>query len=329
MKALTGTLLALFLCVQASCTSAQAATPSANGVRFGWISRYNRGMQPEPIVDRYVGNIRAGIARAAGVTTVNLPGTPLQPDDYTRFCKSLHLRGFIESAVGFRNDALEVSAGGTAIVTDCDGQVFFAENGFKLEPRKSDEPAVTQLDAAEASAALALQQQFLAYRDTHESEWASMLAKGWIPANPAPAELEMARLTFALKNYGATLTMCSTLDPKVRAELLKARVVFGILHPATTDRLFVLGRIEDIINLDYLRAAANQKLGNPDLIQQPALEGAEWVLLLDRYVHREYTDQRTRPFTYLEGRITEMRAQYGALSSGIFAEAAGALSRPG
>jgi hypothetical protein len=328
VRALTGIVLALFLCVQASGAIARAATPSADGVRFGWISRYNRGMQPEPTVDRYVGNIRAGIARAAGVTTVNLPGTPLEPGDYIRFCKSLHLRGFIESAVGFRNDALEVSGGGTAVVTDCDGQVFFAENGFRLEPRKTGEPAATQLDEAEASAALALQQQFLAYRAAHRSEWASMLAKGWIPANPAPAELEMARLAFALKNYGTTLTMCSALDSKVRAELLKARVVFGILHPATTDRLYVLGRIEDIINLDYLRAAANQKLGNPDLIKQPAFEGAEWVLLLDRYVHREYTDETSRPFTYLEGRITEMKAQYTAVSSGVFTEAAQALSRP-
>jgi hypothetical protein len=327
MRALTGTVLALFLCVHACGAIAQSATPSADGVRFGYISRYNRGMQPEPIVDRYVGDIRARIARAAGVTTVDLPGTPLEPDDYIRFCKSLHLRGFIESAVGFRNDPLEVSGSGTAVVTDCDGQVFFADYGVKLEPRNTGEPAATQLDEAQENATLALQQKFLAYRAAHQSEWASLLAKGWIPANTAPAQLEMARIEFAFKNYGATLTTCSELDQKVRAELPKARVVYEIGHPATTDRLYVLGRIEDIINLDYLRAAANLKLGNPDLIKQPALEGAEWVLTLDRYVHREYPDETSRPFTYLEGRITEMRAQYTALSSSIFTEATKALSR--
>jgi hypothetical protein len=328
MRALTGTVLALFLCVQAGVAIAQAATPSANGVRFGYISRYNRGMQPEPIVDRYVGDIRARIARAAGITTVNLPGTPLEPDDYIRFCKSLHLRGFIESAVSFRSDALEAGSGSTAVVTDCDGQVFFADYGVKLEPRKTGEPAATQLDQAHEDATLALQQKFLAYRAAHQSEWSSLLAKGWIPANTAPAQLHMARIAFAVKNYGATLTLCSELDQNVRAELQKARVVFGIGHPATTDQLYVLGRIEDIINLDYLRAAANQKLGNPDLIKQPALEGAEWVLALDRYVHREYTDERSRPFTYLEGRIAEMKTQYNALAAGIFKEAAQAMSRP-
>jgi hypothetical protein len=328
MRALTGTVLALLFCVQASGAIAQAATPSGDGIRFGYISRYNRGMQPEPIVDRYVGDIRARIASAAGATTVDLPGTPLEPDDYTRFCKTLHLRGFIESAVGFRNDALEVNGRGSAVVTDCVGQVFFADFGAKLEPRNTAEPAAKQLDEAQENATLALQQKFVAYRSAHQSEWTSMLATGRLPANPAQAQLEIARLAFALKNYSATLTICNQLDAKVRAELLKARLVFGIGHPATTDQLYVLGRIEDMINLEYLRAAAKQKLGNADLVKQPALEGAEWVLWLDRYVHNQYSDETSRPFTYLEGRIAEARAQYTALSSSIFTEAADALSRP-
>ena len=63
-------------------------------------------------------------------------------------------------------------------------------------------------------------------------------------------------------------------------------------------------------------------------MKQPALEGAEWVLALDGYVHRQYSDESSRPFTDLQGRITEMRAQYTALSPGIFAEASDALSRP-
>jgi hypothetical protein len=151
------------------------------------------------------GDIRARIARAAGVTTVDLPGTPLEPDDYIKFCKSLHLRGFIESAVGFRNDALEVSCGGTAVITDCDGQVFFADYGVKLEPRNTGEPAATQLDEAQESATLTLEQNFLAYRAAHQSEWASLVANGSIPANTSPAQLEMARIEFALKNYGARI----------------------------------------------------------------------------------------------------------------------------
>jgi hypothetical protein len=316
----------VLLCLQAAGAIAQTATPSGSDIRFGYISRYNRGMQPAPIVDRYVANIRARIADAAAVTTVDLPGTPLEPDDYSRFCKSLGLRGFIESAVGFKSTALEVDGGGTAVVTDCAGQVFFAGNSLKIEARRAGVPAATQLDEAEEIATLALQLKFIAYRAAHPSEWTSLLATGWMPANPAPAEIEMARLTFGLKNYEATLTLCSELDQRVRDELQKARVVFGVQHPATTDRLYVLGRIEDIINLDYLRAAANQRLGKSALIEQPALEGAEWVLLLDRYVHREYTDETSRPFTYLEGRITEMRAQYTALSSGILTEATNALS---
>jgi hypothetical protein len=129
MRALTGVVLTLFLCVQASSADAQSAS-STEGIRFGYISRYNRGMQPEPIVDRYVGNIRARIARAAGVIAVDLPGTPLEPDDYRRFCKTLHLRGFIEAAVGYRTNALAVSGSGIAVVTDCDGQVVFAPGAY-------------------------------------------------------------------------------------------------------------------------------------------------------------------------------------------------------
>ena len=48
------------------------------------------------------------------------------------------------------------------------------------------------------------------------------------------------------------MSFVKSIDPKVRAELLKVRVMYTIQHPATTDRLYVLGRIEDIINLDYL-----------------------------------------------------------------------------
>jgi hypothetical protein len=148
MRLLTGAslLLAILIVVVPLCASARtpAASTSPDSVRFGWISRYNRGMQPDPIVDRYVGNIRDQIARAAGVTTVDLPGTPLEPEDYVRFCKALNLRGFIESAVGFRNDALEVSGSGSAIVTDCNGQIFFADYGAKLEPRDAAESVASQ-----------------------------------------------------------------------------------------------------------------------------------------------------------------------------------------
>jgi len=167
-----------------------AAPASPAPVRFGFIEPVSNNPLSQVGLDRYARYFVDRFAEVESVTTIPIPEAGGTNRAGAEVCRELQLSGFLRPTRHWQITDTTVRVDAQLIVTDCNGDMFFAGGTTLIHERSTTMLPQDQIDGVSQKAAAVDLAKFLAFTEAHRATWNRLVTTGSMresAASPTPS----------------------------------------------------------------------------------------------------------------------------------------------
>jgi hypothetical protein len=143
--------------------------------RLGFVVPVAQNLIYQSDLEHYADLVQRGVAEAAAVSVVPLPGDRGKDVANAETCKQMHLAGFVKPQRQWEFNRATFTVNALLAVTDCDGNPFYRGTSVRTDRRNQNLQPLDQLAQVQMVAIEALIKNFQDYKLAHEAAWDALI----------------------------------------------------------------------------------------------------------------------------------------------------------